>query len=111
MATDSKQSIAVVGGGVDKQKSHMSFSYFDCQDGLLKIKGHPQWYTVAGERRAYVQSFRKQLPGLIRTSGPIQSIRRGMEKQIHIRSAAKRESPDFGGNRRGLQKIRDRFYT
>jgi predicted NAD/FAD-binding protein len=50
------------------------FSFLD-HHGLLRVTGSPQWRTVVGGSRAYVEKLAKQL-GAIHTSSPVTSIRR-----------------------------------
>jgi len=51
-----------------------TFARFFSNHGLLKVKMHPQWYTVAGGSHSYVKAFKAQFPGRIHTSCPVQSI-------------------------------------
>lgn len=51
-----------------------TFARFFSNHGLLKVKMHPQWYTVTGGSHAYVKAFKAQFPGRIHTSCPVRSI-------------------------------------
>ena len=50
------------------------FSFLD-HHGMLRVTGSPQWRTVVGGSRAYVEKLAKEL-GAIHTSTPVTSIRR-----------------------------------
>ncbi len=52
-----------------------SFAQFFANHGLLSVNDRPQWRTVAGGSRAYVQRVRADLPNLQLNSG-IETIRR-----------------------------------
>jgi predicted NAD/FAD-binding protein len=43
--------------------------------GMLRVTGSPQWRTVVGGSKAYVEKLAKEL-GAIRTSAPVTSVRR-----------------------------------
>lgn len=61
-----------------------SFVRFFQNHGLLKIKHRPQWYTVKGGSRAYVQALAAPLKGHLHTGRAITSLRRtadGVELQ------------------------------
>ena len=49
--------------------------FFD-NHGLLKIIARPQWRTVVGGSRAYVQTLVKGFSGRIRTGSPVSEVRR-----------------------------------
>ncbi len=55
----------------------LTFARFFDNHGLLTVKGHPQWYYVAGGSQTYVRAFLKQFSGKVYTSAPVVSIRRG----------------------------------
>ncbi len=44
--------------------------------GLLKIVNRPQWRSVVGGSRSYVQAITKAFSGCIRRGDPVQSVRR-----------------------------------
>ncbi|MCY4239412.1 MAG: FAD-dependent oxidoreductase [Rhodospirillaceae bacterium] len=47
--------------------------------GLLDLKGRPQWLTVAGKSRCYVEAILNQFSGTVRLQTPIRSLRRDAE--------------------------------
>ena len=51
-----------------------SFLRFFKNHGLLTVNDQPQWYTVTGGSRTYVQLLRARLSGHIRTQTPISKI-------------------------------------
>ena len=52
-----------------------SFARFFRNHGLLALSGRPQWYTVAGGARLYVERMARALPD-IRLGTPVRSVRR-----------------------------------
>jgi len=53
-----------------------SFLRFFKNHGLLTVNEQPQWYTVTGGSRVYVQQLRAQLKEQIRTNTPIVKVKR-----------------------------------
>lgn len=53
--------------------------------GLLQISNSPQWYTVVGGSRTYVEAIAAQLPD-IRTGDPVVEVGRG--EQVSVRTGA-----------------------
>ncbi len=51
-----------------------TFARFFSNHGLLKVRMHPQWYTVTGGSHSYVKAFQKQFAGPIHLGCPIRSI-------------------------------------
>ncbi|MDP5308905.1 NAD(P)/FAD-dependent oxidoreductase [Paracoccus spongiarum] len=49
--------------------------FFD-NHGLLSINGQPQWLTVRGGARVYVQAILSRLRGELRLSAPVRAVRR-----------------------------------
>lgn len=54
--------------------------------GLLDITNRPQWFTVAGTARSYVQALAKSLVGCIELNKPVERIERG-EQGVRVCSA------------------------
>src|SRR5512146_862893 len=52
-----------------------SFARFFRNHGLLALSGRPQWYTVAGGARRYVERMARGLPD-VRLGTPVESVRR-----------------------------------
>lgn len=52
-----------------------SFARFFRNHGLLALSGRPQWYTVAGGARRYVEQMARALPD-VRLATPVSSVRR-----------------------------------
>lgn len=52
-----------------------SFARFFRNHGLLSLGGRPQWYTVAGGARRYVERMARALPD-VRLGTPVRSVRR-----------------------------------
>lgn len=52
-----------------------SFARFFRNHGLLALSGRPQWYTVAGGARRYVERMARALPD-VRLATPVESVRR-----------------------------------
>ncbi|MGH7089322.1 MAG: NAD(P)/FAD-dependent oxidoreductase [Stellaceae bacterium] len=53
-----------------------SFIRFFESHGLLRLAGRPQWRTVTGGSRAYVERIARELAGRIRLSCPVLALRR-----------------------------------
>lgn len=53
-----------------------SFIRFFDNHGLLTVNGHPQWYTVTGGSRTYVQKLEQALEGKIHLGCGASSVRR-----------------------------------
>ena len=56
-----------------------SFIQFCENHGLLLLKGRPQWRTVTGGSRRYVERIGQSLDGRIRLSSPVVALRRAPE--------------------------------
>ncbi len=67
-----------------------SFIQFCENHGLLLLTGRPQWRTVTGGSRAYVERIAAGLNGSIRVASPIASLRRAPEG-VYLRSANSEE--------------------
>jgi predicted NAD/FAD-binding protein len=52
-----------------------SFARFFRNHGLLALTGRPQWYSVAGGARRYVERMARALPD-VRLATPVESVRR-----------------------------------
>jgi len=52
-----------------------SFARFFSNHGLLKLSDRPQWYTVPGGSRRYVQAIVRQLPD-VRLATPVRALER-----------------------------------
>ncbi|WBU53967.1 NAD(P)/FAD-dependent oxidoreductase [Paracoccus sp. SCSIO 75233] len=52
--------------------------FFD-NHGLLSVKGQPQWLTITGGSRRYVDAILSGLRGKVRLSSPVHEVRRGDE--------------------------------
>ncbi|MCQ0969384.1 FAD-dependent oxidoreductase (plasmid) [Paracoccus sp. TK19116] len=52
--------------------------FFD-NHGLLAVNGQPQWLTVQGGSRTYVEAIIRRLSGELRIGCPVQSVRRGRD--------------------------------
>ena len=44
--------------------------------GMLQVKGRPQWRYIPGGSRTYIEAFERRWSAEVRTSSPIESIRR-----------------------------------
>src|SRR5690606_8924959 len=53
-----------------------TFARFFVNHGLLSVNGRPQWRTVTGGSRRYVDRILRELPGRLRASAPVVAIRR-----------------------------------
>ena len=56
-----------------------AFVRFFANHGLLQVAGRPQWRTVTGGSRAYVERLRAALAGVIRTDAPVTRITRASD--------------------------------
>jgi predicted NAD/FAD-binding protein len=59
---------------------------FLANHGMLSVSGSPQWRTVTGGSREYVERAAKQLPG-IRLSTPVRGVRRHAD-HVELRDAS-----------------------
>lgn len=66
--------------------------FFD-NHGLLSVNGQPQWLTVTGGSRVYVEAILSRLRGQVRLGCPVQSVSRDPEG-ITVASAAGAERFD-----------------
>ena len=64
----------------------VAFVRFCCNHGLLSLTARPQWRSVVGGGRQYVQRAAARLQGRIRLSAPIHGIRR-TEAGVFLREA------------------------
>jgi predicted NAD/FAD-binding protein len=53
-----------------------TFARFFANHGLLAVGGHPNWRTVTGGSRRYVQRILATLPGRLRAGAPVVAVRR-----------------------------------
>ena len=53
-----------------------TFATFFRNHGMLRLKERPQWQTVVGGSHTYLRAFERDFRGTIRTSSPVQSVRR-----------------------------------
>ncbi|EKS33636.1 NAD(P)/FAD-dependent oxidoreductase [Afipia clevelandensis] len=66
-----------------------SFIRFHDNHGLLKIRNRPQWRTVTGGSRVYVEALTRRYAGRIRLSTGVQSIsRRGERVEVRDRDGS-----------------------
>jgi uncharacterized protein len=56
-----------------------SFVRFFANHGLLQARNRPEWRTVAGGSRMYVEAIRGQLPGAIQTGAGVAAITRSAQ--------------------------------
>jgi uncharacterized protein len=76
------------GGGTSlRYPAHYLFRFLD-QHGMLRVTGSPQWYTVVGGSRSYVDRIAALLPD-IRTSRAVTAVTRGAAG-VEIRDATGR---------------------
>ena len=54
-----------------------SFLSFLQNHGMLSLTNAPQWWTIAGGSRTYVDAIALRLPGDIHLSRPVEAVRRG----------------------------------
>ena len=66
--------------------------FFD-NHGLLSVNGQPQWLTVTGGSRSYVDAILRQLRGQVRLSTPVQAVRRDGD-QVFLATARGEERFD-----------------
>ena len=62
-------------GAVLEQPAAAFFRFCD-NHGLLRLKDRPEWRTVTGGARAYVEKLAAAFTGIIRTAAPIASVDR-----------------------------------
>ncbi|MBN2720800.1 MAG: FAD-dependent oxidoreductase [Proteobacteria bacterium] len=55
--------------------------------GLLSLRDRPQWMTVVGGSRSYVEAFLKGFTGVVNLAAPIEGITRG-PSEVTIRTAS-----------------------
>lgn len=60
--------------------------FFD-NHGLLSVNGQPEWLTVTGGSKVYVQAILSRLRGQVRLGCPVKAVRRS-DDGIHVTSAA-----------------------
>jgi predicted NAD/FAD-binding protein len=53
-----------------------TFARFFVNHGLLAVDGHPNWRTVSGGSRRYVERILAELPGRLRAGAPVVAVRR-----------------------------------
>jgi len=56
-----------------------TFGNFFRNHGLLDLQERPQWLTVAGRSRRYVDAILEQFSGTVRCNTPIRSVHRGTD--------------------------------
>ncbi len=54
-----------------------SFLRFFENHGWLSLTGAPQWWTIEGGSRTYVEAIALRLPGEVHLSQPVEAVRRG----------------------------------
>jgi predicted NAD/FAD-binding protein len=54
-----------------------SFLRFFANHGWLRLTGAPQWWTIEGGSRTYVDAIARRLPGEIHVSRKVEAVRRG----------------------------------
>ncbi|MCG6894260.1 MAG: FAD-dependent oxidoreductase [Desulfobacteraceae bacterium] len=54
----------------------LTFARFFDNHGLLTLRGHPQWYYVAGGSHSYVRAFLAQFTGEVQRGAAITAVRR-----------------------------------
>jgi predicted NAD/FAD-binding protein len=63
----------------------LTFARFFENHGLLAVRNQPQWYTIKGGSRQYVDSFLKKFSGKVFTNSPVQKIARENGKvKVHL---------------------------
>jgi predicted NAD/FAD-binding protein len=71
-------------GAVLDQPAAAFFRFCD-NHGLLRLKDRPEWRTVAGGARAYVEKLHADFAGAVRLATPVQSVRRdGAGVMLHL---------------------------
>lgn len=65
----------------------VAFIRFFVNHGLVNLKGRPQWRTVTGGSRRYVQRIAEAFPGEIRLSTPVQRIERLGASGVRVHTA------------------------
>lgn len=53
-----------------------TFARFFENHGLLTLMDQPQWYTIKGGSRSYVEAFLKVFPGRVFSNSPVRSVSR-----------------------------------
>jgi predicted NAD/FAD-binding protein len=70
-----------------------TFARFFANHGLLRVRGRPQWRTIAGGSRSYVRRLVAEMgEGVLRASSPVRSIRRLPGQVVVEDQGGKRES-------------------
>lgn len=59
-----------------------TFIYFFKNHGLLSLKDRPKWQTVIGGSSSYLEAFKENFSGVIKTNSGVQSIKRKDSKVI-----------------------------
>lgn len=54
----------------------LTFARFFENHGLLTLTDQPQWYTIKGGSRSYVEAFLKAFPGKVFSNSPVRSVLR-----------------------------------
>lgn len=70
-----------------------AFVRFCHNHGLLQIEGRPQWLTVAGGARQYVERIAARLPD-VRTAEPVRAVARGRWGKVVVTSRSGAETFD-----------------
>lgn len=70
----------------------LSFLNFFKHHGLLEFTNRPQWQTVVGGSRSYIQRFEKQFNGKIKTNSRVKSILRNGEPVVQTESSEEKFS-------------------
>lgn len=70
-----------------------AFVRFCHNHGLLQIEGRPQWFTVAGGARQYVERIAARLPD-VRTAEPVRAVARGRWGKVVVASRSGAEAFD-----------------
>jgi predicted NAD/FAD-binding protein len=70
-----------------------AFVRFCHNHGLLQIEGRPQWLTVAGGARQYVERIAARLPD-VRTAEPVRAVARGRWGKVVVISRSGAEAFD-----------------
>ena len=59
-----------------------TFANFFKNHGMLNLGKFPQWLTISGGSRSYVEAFKSRFPGKIHLDSPVRSVSRDGEKVI-----------------------------
>lgn len=70
-----------------------AFVRFCHNHGLLQIEGRPQWFTVAGGARQYVQRIAARLPD-VRVAEPVHAVSRNASGKVVVASRSGTEAFD-----------------